>query len=198
MNGLCGKQCACKVVNRGMPLSKGDIAVMLSIKTVLERCSGMTHSTAQATQSAMLAILDKVKCRQPRWAHLLSLPIRVHSWDRPITLLFYSATFNLGQVVSWLLDQGVCLYAGLVEGAGWKMKFPRRRPAWSKSVQLPLFVASPGNQRLLLQAGAHPFFRSRYHIDWKESCTLRGQWCRWHGRSGRRVAVKMLMDSFTA
>lgn len=172
MSALCSASCACKAVDRSKPLSDDIVAVLQVIRRFYVRDIPLTH---------VLSVPVTTK-------RLLSMTL-LH---RTVST-FGDARRDAG-FMPWLLNQGVCLYSGLFPSStpsmGWSVVAPSRCPDWSPCACSPLNFACARHRALLLQAGAWPPV-------WA-TCRLRKQWRRWHGRDGRRVAVKMLIDSFTA
>jgi hypothetical protein len=184
MSRLCGEKCACKIVDRSSPLDADEIAIMRMLAEMLSelRCGGMAQHQAEV-------MLEGVKCWQPRWAHLLSLPFAA-DYCNPYTLLYGSVRIpNLQWLTPWLLNQGVCLYSGYFEfGKGWMSTRPHDRPPWTESKYYPLekqHFRFHEPRRLLLAAGVHPAL-----AEYAEP--FMAQWNRWHGRNARRATIKVL------
>lgn len=179
---LCGHRCACKVVDRAIPLDGEVVTIMCTIKSVLTD-RDMWSAQAQVQ-------LERVKCRQPLWAHVLSMPLTLcYPYTYACTLLYATARdTRLQGLTPWLVDQGVCLYSGLFAAKhGWSTSRPLRWPRWTESVYHPLSAMSSfglgPSCRLLLSAGAWPACGDALALQ---------QWRRWHGRYARRVAISTL------
>lgn len=194
----CGAKCACKVVDRATTLQHEDIVVMRTIQNVMECGSGSVETRAHAAQAALERLKKSLKCPQPLWAHLLSLPVRTktcHSY----TLLYgcCKSLLNMQWLVPWLLDQGVCLYSGYFVDRGWTALEPRRRPLWGESSHYPVEATAfliQTSRHLLLAAGAHPVpYVSPNRPNFAHGKPLVRQWQRWHGRFARRAAVKVFL-----
>jgi hypothetical protein len=105
----CGATCACKVVDRATTLRDEDIVVMRTIQGVMECGSGSVETRAHAAQAALERLKKSLKCPQPRWAHLLSLPVWTKTCQSYTLLYGCSRSVHMQWLVPSLLDQASCL-----------------------------------------------------------------------------------------
>lgn len=183
---FCQRSCPCRR-ERGPTLCANSIIVM---NLVALRIMG---SLREDDAMCWLRLCTQYVSRR-HLAVLLSYPVRWYIEVVPSTLLYQALATKREQVVTWLLDLGVCTQVGLCDAPGqyWALHQPRVTPnPWDggpsgdSPFQLLRFrdVRAKFLHRLLC-AGAYP------NLSWgQESVTYLTQWHAWHGRPGRRLWV---------
>jgi hypothetical protein len=184
----CSRSCACKAgpVEPDTPLTQWEQRVLTQVSTIMVQ----RHNGVQA-----VAALDTVKCRQPAWAYLLSLPLYIRGYS--CSLLHYSVLCADVALAKWVLAQGVCPHSGHSRGNGWGLGARTKRPFLVAAYYSPLsclhhWPPSARSQwrRLLVGAGAHPSEAGTKNT-WGMSGSgdeLR-RWRMWHLRAARSRVV---------
>jgi hypothetical protein len=185
----CSRSCACKAgpVQPDTPLTQWEQCVLTQVSTIMLQ----HHGGAQA-----VAALDTVKCRQPAWAYLLSLPMYTRGYS--CSLLHYSVLCADVVLAKWVLAQGVCPHSGGSSGYGWGVGARTKRPLLVAAYYSPLSrlhhwppTAQSRWRRLLVGAGAHPSEAGTTTNTWGMSGSadeLR-RWRMWHLRAARSRVV---------